>query len=77
MGEHRERQALRVVGCWLLMLLLVLAVDAQQPPPMTTRGTRTHFSIQGGPKKVGPQTHRHNSVKSEPIQFFFHWKIPR
>jgi len=53
MGEHRERHALRLVGCWLLMLLLVLAVDAQRPPPMTTLGTRTHFSIQGGPKKWG------------------------
>ena len=27
-------------------------------------------------QKVGPQTHDHNSVKSEPIYNFFHWKIP-
>ena len=25
------------------------------------------YNIQGGPKKLGPQTHDHNSVKSEPI----------
>jgi len=27
-------------------------------------------------KKVRPQTHSHNSVKSWPITIFFHWKIP-
>jgi len=48
---------------------VVAAVDV----PRTVRAGRTTSAtcaLQGGPKKVRPQTHGHNSVKSQPIYIF-------
>ena len=36
--------------------------------------TALKLGLQGEPKKTGPQTRDHNSVKSQPI-YIFHYKI--